>query len=184
MASVNATHVQLARTLHPRLLKFFARFPPQTSGSGSGSDKVSTTPNTSSQDANAALTESSAPSARGLAPHGRNPFTPRKSSYSSHWVGPTYSLRQQADLYKLAQKQGVAELLPFTAKSLEERLHKREEFGLRVKGTGVGQAVKGHIKERFLKQKLDKRKVAMKRMPGLIRFWKLVSCALFTYCQI
>lgn len=52
---------------------------------------------------------------------------------------------------KLARNHGVEELLPFTVKGTEYRLQKRLEHGLRVKGTGVGQQVKGKMWERTLK---------------------------------
>lgn len=41
--------------------------------------------------------------------------------------------------------------MPFSVKSTEERLRRREENGLRVKGTGIGQRVKGKESERTLK---------------------------------
>lgn len=44
-------------------------------------------------------------------------------------------------------------LLPFTVKGTEEKLRKRLEGGLRVKGTGVGERVKGKIEERTLKSR-------------------------------
>lgn len=44
-------------------------------------------------------------------------------------------------------------LLPFTVKGTEEKLKKRLEMGLRVKGTGVGERVKGKIEERTLKSR-------------------------------
>jgi Mitochondrial ribosomal protein mL59 len=52
---------------------------------------------------------------------------------------------------KLARQHGVEELLPYTVKGTEERLRRRAENGLRVKGTGVGQRVKGKESERTLK---------------------------------
>ena len=173
MASVQSSYVQLAKTLHPRLLKFFARYPPRVSSAGAPG-AAATTLNTSSADANHVPSET--PSAEPLLqPSKKNPFVPKKSPLSGRWQGPVFSLRQQSDLYKLAAKQGVAELLPYTPKNLAERTRKREELGLRVKGTGVGQRVKGHVQERYLGQRLEKRKTAMKRMGGLIRFWRLVS---------
>ena len=60
-------------------------------------------------------------------------------------------MRRQKELVKLAHQHGVAELLPFTVKSPEEKFRKRVESGLRVKGTGVGQHVKGKAWERTLK---------------------------------
>jgi large subunit ribosomal protein L25 len=64
-----------------------------------------------------------------------------------------FSLRRQAELVKLARKHGVEELLPYTVKGTEEKLRRREERGLRVKGTGIGQKVKGKEWERTLKQR-------------------------------
>ena len=51
----------------------------------------------------------------------------------------------------MARQQGVEELLPFTVKGTQERMRRRAENGLRVKGTGVGQRVKGKESERTLK---------------------------------
>lgn len=45
----------------------------------------------------------------------------------------------------------MEELLPFSVKSTEYRLQRRLENGLRVKGTGVGQRVKGKESERTMK---------------------------------
>jgi len=69
----------------------------------------------------------------------------------------------------------VEELLPFTVKGTQERLRKREENGLRVKGTGVGQKVKGKEWERTLKGRLERRRQAMLEMPKMIQTWKEVS---------
>ena len=41
-----------------------------------------------------------------------------------------------------------------------------------VKGTGVGQKVKGHYWERTLRSKLELRQKAMERMPDLINAWR------------
>jgi len=54
---------------------------------------------------------------------------------------------------KLAREYGVESLLPFTVKKTEERIGRRLEFGLRVKGTGVGEKVRGKISERTLKSR-------------------------------
>lgn len=82
-----------------------------------------------------------------------NPFLPFKHPVTGLWQDPVYSLRRQAELVKLAREAGVEELLPFTTKGTEYRLTKRVEEGLRVKGTGVGQRVKGHLHERMLAAK-------------------------------
>lgn len=75
---------------------------------------------------------------------------------------------------KLARAHGVEELLPFTTKGTDERIRKREEHGLRVKGTGVGQRVKGKEWERTMKGRLERRKQAMLEMPKMIQYWKQV----------
>lgn len=45
----------------------------------------------------------------------------------------------------------MEELLPYTIKNSHEKLRKRVENGLRVKGTGIGQRVKGKESERSMK---------------------------------
>jgi large subunit ribosomal protein L25 len=79
-----------------------------------------------------------------------NPFLFYKHPATGKWQDPVYSLRRQAELVKLAREHGVEELLPPTDKGTEFKLTKRVEHGLRVKGTGVGQRVKGHWHERKL----------------------------------
>jgi large subunit ribosomal protein L25 len=49
---------------------------------------------------------------------------------------------------------------------------KRIENGLRVKGTGAGQKVKGKLWERTMKGRLDKREKAMEGMDEMIKQWK------------
>lgn len=78
-------------------------------------------------------------------------------------------------LVKLAREHGVEELLPETNKGTEYQLAQRVEHGLRVKGTGVGQKVKGHIHERHMIAKMEQRRKAMLEMPKLIRAWKSVG---------
>lgn len=82
-----------------------------------------------------------------------SPFRPHKHPVTGKWHDPVFSLRRQADLCKLARQHGVEELLPLSVKSTEEKLRKRMENGLRVKGTGVGQRVKGKESERTLKSR-------------------------------
>lgn len=127
------------------------------------------------------------------------------------WHDPVFSLRRQADLVKLARRHGVEELLPHTVKGTEERIRKRVENGLRVKGTGIGQRVKGKESERTLKGRyvtmhcswrslllgvwnrsraslltmmfcrLEKRRQAMLDMPQMIQTWKEVSYCCSNY---
>ncbi|MCJ1400617.1 hypothetical protein MMC11_003824 [Xylographa trunciseda] len=164
--SIHIKHAELAKTLPPRLLRFFARFPPQ-----SLSSSISSTINTSSSDPNADLRENS-DQAVDLSPAYENPFRNTKHPITGKWHDPVYSLRRQADLVKLAEAHGVQDLLPFTTKAPEERTRKREEFGLRVKGTGVGQKVKGKWWERHIRGRLEKRRQAMLDMPKMIQTWK------------
>ena len=89
-----------------------------------------------------------------------------------------YGLRKQADLCKLARKYGVEDLLPWSRKKLAVKRARKEQLGVRVKGTGVGQRVKGHIQERSMQSKMDARRDAMLKMPEMIREWKIVSILL------
>ncbi len=175
-------YIKLAQTLPPKLLRFFARYPPPP-GSGLSSntftEPANTPLSTSSADFNAyhddystnhAHTPSEAP----------NPFRSQKHPVTGTWHDPVYSLRRQADLVKLARTHGVEELLPFTVKGTQERIRKREEQGLRVKGTGVGQRVKGKQWERTMKGRLDRRKQAMLEMPSMIQKWKQVRLSLIS----
>ncbi|KAK1769581.1 hypothetical protein QBC33DRAFT_326632 [Phialemonium atrogriseum] len=149
MASLSQ-NVQLAKSLPPRLLRFFARYPPAVI-----------------QPAEAAKTAYQLETP--------NPFQVTKHPVTGKWHDPVYSLRRQADLVKLAREHGVEELLPYTNKGTEERIRTRVEHGLRVKGTGVGEQVKGHKHERQLIAKMEKRRKAILDMPNLIREWKRVG---------
>ncbi|KAF3483840.1 uncharacterized protein GIQ15_03164 [Arthroderma uncinatum] len=101
-----------------------------------------------------------------------NPFLPYKNPETGRWRGAVVSLRRQAELVKLGIKYGVEELLPPGRKSTEYKQARLIEKGLRIKGTGVGQKVKGHKWERLMKGKLEERKKAMLGMPSMIRLWK------------
>ncbi|KFY84489.1 hypothetical protein V500_09282 [Pseudogymnoascus sp. VKM F-4518 (FW-2643)] len=157
MAST-AKHIQLAQALPPRLTRFFARYPPAAI-LPSQSESSSQAPTTGE------FTQEAAPS----------PFKAHKHPATGKWHDPVFSLRRQADLVKLAQRHGVEDLMPFSVKSSAERLRRREENGLRVKGTGVGERVKGKESERQMKGRLEKRRQAMLEMPQLIQTWKEVS---------
>jgi large subunit ribosomal protein L25 len=132
MAATAAQYVQLAKALPPRLQRFFARYPHE---SILPVGRTSEQPHTAYQ----ATTP--------------NPFMPSRHPVTGRLHDPKYSLRRQAELVKLARENGVEELLPYTPKKTTERLAKRVELGLRVKGTGVGQTVKGHKHEREILQK-------------------------------
>lgn len=102
-----------------------------------------------------------------------NPFLPYKNPATGHWRGPTISLRRQADLFKLARQFDVEPLLPASRKSSEWKQARILDRGLRVKGTGEGQKVKGHKWERELPALLESRIAAMERMPELVREWRM-----------
>jgi large subunit ribosomal protein L25 len=104
-----------------------------------------------------------------------NPFLPHKNFTTGRWHGPTFGLRKQADLVKLAVAHDVVDLLPWTIKKPGEKEARRIESGLMVKGTGIGQKVKGKMWERTLKGRLEMRRQAMLNMPALIQEWKQVS---------
>ena len=143
-------YVKLARSLPPRLTRFFERYPPASlirspnnnqSQPGIISSSVSDPPGDSTAPSKPGTEQQPVP----------NPFQAQKHPVTGRWHDPVFSLRRQADLVKLARGHGVEGLLPFTVKGTEERLRRREENGLRVKGTGVGQRVKGKAWERSLK---------------------------------
>ena len=119
--------VQLAKTLPSPLQRFFARWPPA-----------------------AILPEGAAAKPTPYQEQRPNPFRFYKHPVTGKWQDPVYSQRRQAELVQLAREHGVEELLPETTKGTEYRLAYRVEHGLRVKGTGVGQKVKGHIHERHM----------------------------------
>ncbi|KAH8814047.1 hypothetical protein F5882DRAFT_63420 [Hyaloscypha sp. PMI_1271] len=171
MAMNSQQYIKLAGSLPPRLTRFFARYPPQALLSQSALPS-SSTPSTSSavSDSTASPVEHIPAGQDGLAVP--SPFRAQKHPVTGKWHDPVFSLRRQAELVKLARQHGVEELLPYTVKGTEERLRRRAENGLRVKGTGVGQRVKGKESERTLKGRLEKRRQAMLEMPQMIQTWK------------
>ncbi|KAI1005597.1 hypothetical protein K3495_g2621 [Podosphaera aphanis] len=141
--------INLAKTLPPKLTRFFARYPPPVINPSCGKDK-----------------------AERAEFQYHNPFKATRDPITNRWHDPVFSLRRQADLVKLAREHGVEELLPFTEKKTMVRLRKRLKNGLRVKGTGIGQTVKGKVSERTMKARLEKRRQAMLDMPQMIQTWK------------
>lgn len=181
--------IELAKTLPPRLLRFFQRYPPPqlfpavtqqmpTAPTASTSTPTSIPPDTASTP-----TTSTSPDTASTTPTPdtfvHNPFLPTKNFATGRWHGPVYGLRKQADLVKLAAAHGVVDLLPWTIKKPGEKEARRLERGLAVKGTGAGQRVKGKLWERTLKGRLEMRRQAMLDMPRLIQEWKQVSAFLY-----
>lgn len=120
-----SNYIQLAKALPSPLQRFFARWPPA-----------------------AIVAEGAAPTPYQV--ERPNPFRFVRNPATGKWQDPVYSQRRQAQLVQLAREHGVEELLPETRKGTEYRVAHRVEHGLRVKGTGVGQKVKGHIHERHM----------------------------------
>ncbi|KAF2863579.1 hypothetical protein K470DRAFT_192630, partial [Piedraia hortae CBS 480.64] len=170
-------HVNAALSLPSSLLHFFRRWtPPQLSALPRAPEPsihlASTTPST---DPNAPSTDPTAPvssTTNKEAGWKKNPFLPFKNPSTGKWHGPHYSLRRQAQLYKLAAEHNVLSLMPLSPKHPKVKAQKRLERGLRVKGTGVDQHVKGHKWERTLRSRLDLRKRALEAMPEMIETWK------------
>lgn len=203
--SINPSHISLAQSLPKRLLNFFRKYPPPALTTPTPSWKTLTGPAIAAPESarakwglSAAPGSASAPAATSAAEAApqteavdssaetqtgadldyANPFLPTRSTKSRTWYSPRYSLRQQADLVKLASKHGVLDLLPYTIKHPEVRLRRRLEGGLRVKGTGVGEKVKGKSWERTLKGRLEERRQAMRGMGALVEEWKQVCFCL------
>ena len=189
---------RLVQELPIRLRNFFARYPPQlysarvrpqptppvasASPASSTSSPEQSLPSPYTPDRDSKGAHKSDPekfsAARALLysdPKYPNPFLPKKAFKTGKWISPRFGLRQQADLVKLAKKYNVEVLLPPGPKSTEYKEAKRMERGLRIKGTGIGQKVKGHKWERTMEAKLEDRRKAMVDMPEMIRSWKQVS---------
>lgn len=191
MAAANEVNVKLARALPGQLLRLFTKFPPpQIAGAATttrtipSSEETSTitiAENTSSSDPNAGASTTivtTSPSEAEIA-HSeteakayRNPFLPFKNPRTGNWHGPAYSLRRQAELFKLAKEHNVLSLMPLSPKHPEVKEQKRIENGLRVQGTGMGKKVKGKAWERTMSSRLEKRRLAMEGMPEMIKQWK------------
>lgn len=166
MATKRQQYIKLAESLPPRLTRFFARYPPQAIV-----PRSRTSPNSTATPPNTPLSTSTAPSAAQVPATTINeaapsPFRALKHPITGKWHDPVFSLRRQAELVKLARQHGVESLLPFTVKGTEERLRRRQENGLRVKGTGIGQRVKGKEAERTLKGRYVLETIFS------IRFWR------------
>ena len=92
----------------------------------------------------------------------KNPFFPNKNPETGAWHGPKYSLRRLLDLYKMARKFGVADLLPAMPKRFYEEKYNDKHW---MKG------VLSHKKqkwERELPEKLAAREEAIRNMDATI----------------
>ncbi|KAF2237528.1 hypothetical protein EV356DRAFT_529857 [Viridothelium virens] len=176
--AIREQHIAQARALPRRLLNFLRHNPhptivAQPAPSSSQSEAVETAETTSLSDPNASMTTIHATRSVSSDPWAVfNPFRPWKNPETGRWHEPVYSLRKQADLVKMARQRGLEDLLPPGMKSTTERERRTVEQGLRVKGTGAGQKVKGKLWERTIKGRLERRRQAMLDMPRMIEKWK------------
>lgn len=125
-------YIALAKGLPKPLLNFLARYPPPQIV------KPGDPPTQYQQDVNNET---------------KNPFLPTIHPVTQRMHNPIYSMRRQANLVKQARKYGIEDMLPWSNKKTEVKLAKKVALGSRVKGTGVGQRVKGHKHERKLNSK-------------------------------
>jgi large subunit ribosomal protein L25 len=144
-------YVKLAQSLPPRLIRFFARYPPPALLQANKPFPIVTTQTSTTASTSPIPLSDTATTTEDAPPAYKNPFQAQRCPKTGKWHDPVFSLRRQAELVKLARKHGVEELLPFTVKGTDEKLKRREDRGLRVKGTGIGQKVKGKEWERTLK---------------------------------
>ncbi|KAK5132463.1 hypothetical protein LTR08_009074 [Meristemomyces frigidus] len=177
--AVAQQHMHLAQSLPPRLMNFFKRFPPPQVVSAAAATSqapasIEIASNTSSSDPNAPTTIELPTDSliSDTSSWKKNPFLPFRNPSTGAWHPPHYSLRRQADLFKLAALHHTLPLMPPSPKHPEIKQQKRIEHGLRVKGTGTGQRVKGKHWERTLKTRLETRRKAMEAMPDMINLWK------------
>jgi large subunit ribosomal protein L25 len=177
-------YIQLAQQLPPRLLHFFKRFPPPRLAAASKTSTTAPQPKTIEPASTTSPSDPNAPATTSVSTEPsekawnkafgwkKNPFLPFKNPRTGNWHPPHYSLRRQAELFKLAVQHHVLPLMPTSPKHPEVKAEKRMAHGVRVKGTGVGQKVKGHHWERTLKTRLRVRQKAMEAMPDMITLWK------------
>lgn len=170
-----------ARELPGRLLSFFKKHPPPQllaaramTAAPQEPSTITVTENTSSLDPNAAATETTVSTElpEGTWPANdhmkRNPFLPFRNPRTNNWHGPVYSLRRQAELYKLAEKHHVLPLMPRSHKHPEVKLQRRAEVAERMEG----KRAKGKSWERGLRGRMEVRRQAMEGMPEMVRHWK------------
>ncbi|KAJ2899744.1 putative ribosomal protein YmL25 mitochondrial [Zalerion maritima] len=183
-AASNKPFVALARSLPPRLQTFFARYPPSpppapAHAASSSSPAERTTATDTNKKATTAAQQQKQPlpaTKKTLYQNDRpNPFEAWKNPKTGKWQNPVYSYRRQAELVKMAREYGVEELLPPTRKGTEFRLARRVTYGLRVKGTGVGQKIKGHKFERVADEKMEKKRDAVEGMYDMVAEWKRIG---------
>ena len=168
-------YTKLAKALPPGLLNFFTKFPPGTVPQTQPVTREVLTPNSTTRQRQPLGQRPEGDYTHPVFDPHYNPFLPWRNPTTQRWRPAMYSLRRQAALVKAAQKHDVEALLPFTPKLSWVKHEKRIQHGLKVRGTGVGQRVKGKKWERKIAGTLEQRREAMRKMPEMIKEWKEVS---------
>jgi large subunit ribosomal protein L25 len=91
-----------------------------------------------------------------------NPFLPNKNPETGRWHGSKFSLRRSADLYKMARKFGIQDLLPPLPRKFYEEKYMNKNW---MKGVLTQKKKKW---ERELDGKLEARKEAIENMDETI----------------
>ncbi|CDO93552.1 unnamed protein product [Kluyveromyces dobzhanskii CBS 2104] len=91
-----------------------------------------------------------------------NPFLPNKNQATGKYHDPKYSLRRMSDLFKLAYRYGIHDLLPPSKKLFYEEKYENKKF---MKGILMP---KGHKHERLLAGKKAKMEEAIKNADKFI----------------
>ncbi|KAI3406984.1 MRPL25 [Candida oxycetoniae] len=92
----------------------------------------------------------------------KNPFFPNKNLETGKWYNSLYSRRRSADLFKLAKKFGIQDLLPQTPRKFHE-----EKYNNKVWMQGMIKPA-GRTNPAEIEEKLKKREEAIKNMDKII----------------
>ncbi|KAI5957359.1 MRPL25 [Candida jiufengensis] len=92
----------------------------------------------------------------------KNPFFPNKNPETGKWHSSQYSRRRSADLFKLAKKFGIQDLLPPTPRKFHEDKYENKKWM-----QGMIQPA-GRSDQAELEEKFRKREEAIKNMDNLI----------------
>lgn len=92
-----------------------------------------------------------------------NPFLPNKNTESGRWQEAKYSLRRSADLFKMARKFGIEDLLP----PLPQKKFYEDKYANKNWMRGVLRP-KGHKWQHALPEKLAAREKAIAEMDDII----------------
>ncbi|CAK9437632.1 mitochondrial 54S ribosomal protein mL59 [Lodderomyces beijingensis] len=92
----------------------------------------------------------------------KNPFYPNKHLETGRWHSPHYSRRRSADLFKMAKKFGIQDLLPPTPRKFHDEKYNNNKWMM-----GMVQPA-GRANQAELDEKFRKRAEAIKNMDQII----------------